>query len=254
MTELLGIPVIEGEPFGPFNPDQRDVLFNESSALKYNIKAGEKFLGFNVRGIVKDFHAHSLHRLIQPMVILQQNPARMGLLAIKTDGNNDAAVISRLRSMYNQIAPDEIFEVRYLTDQIHEFYNNERNQGRIIGIFALLAAVLSVMGLFGIAMITIMKRTKEIGLRKVNGASIPEILYLLNRDFLVWVFISFIISVPLSVYIITSWQSRFAYKTDLNWWIFITAAFSAILISLVTTSWQCLKAASRNPVEALRYE
>ncbi|HUX58404.1 MAG TPA: FtsX-like permease family protein [Bacteroidales bacterium] len=254
MTEMLGIEVIDGESFGPFNPDRREVLFNESSALKHNVKAGEQFLAFNVKGIVKDFHAHSLHRLIQPMVILQQNPSSMGLLAIKTDGTNDEAIIKQLRGLYNQISPNEIFEVSYLTDQVGDFYKNEKNQGKIIGAFSLLATILSIMGLFGIALISISKKTKEIGLRKVNGASVAEVLYLLNIDFIKWVLISFFISIPASLYIISEWQSRFAYKTELSWWIFATAGLSAIIIALLTVSWQSWQAATRNPVEAIRYE
>ena len=254
MTELLGIKVIDGEPFGPFNPERREVLFNESSALKYNIKAGEIYLGFYVKGIVKDFHAHSLHSLIQPMVILQQSPARMGLLAIKTDGRNDTRVIKRLNTIYKQYAPDQIFEVSYLADRVNDFYSTERDQDKIIGAFAILAAILSAMGLFGIAMITISRKTKEIGLRKVSGATIPAILSLLNRDFLGWVFLSFVVSIPASLYIITTWQNRFAYKTVFNWWIFAAACISALLIAVLTVSGQSLRAATRNPVDALRYE
>ncbi|HKK42628.1 MAG TPA: ABC transporter permease [Bacteroidales bacterium] len=254
MTELLGIKVIEGEPFGPFNPGRREVLFNESSAKEYNIKAGEIYMGFYVKGIVKDFHAHSLHSLIQPMVILQQSPERMGLLAIKTDGKNDAAIIKKLKNIYSQYAPDQIFEVSYLSDRIYNFYSNERNQDKIIGLFAVLAALLSAMGLFGIAMITIARKTKEIGLRKVNGATIPAILALINRDFLRWVLLSFLISVPASVYIINSWQNRFAYKATFSWWIFAAACVSALLIATLTVSGQSLRAATRNPADALRYE
>jgi putative ABC transport system permease protein len=254
MTEMLGIEVIDGEAFNKYKTDRIEVLFNESSALKYNVKAGDIYLGFNVKGIVKDFHAHSLHTLIQPMVILQQNPARMSLLAIKTDGSNDKAVIKQLGELYNQISPNEIFEVTYLTDQISSFYGNERNQGKIIGAFSLLATVLSIMGLFGIALISISKKTKEIGIRKVNGASIGGVLYMLNIAYVKWVLIALVISIPVSVYIISEWQNRFAYKTELSWWIFAAAGISAIFIALITVSWQSWKAATRNPVEALRYE
>ena len=254
MTEMLGIEVIDGEPFGEYRTDIREVLFNESSALKYKVKAGELFHGFTVRGIVKDFHAHSLHTLIQPMVMLQQNPARMSLLAIKTDGSNDKAVIERLKDLYEEISPNEIFEVKYLTDQIGEFYSNEKNQGKIIGLFSLLATILSIMGLFGIAHISISKKTREIGIRKVNGASTGSILYLLNMTFVKWIIIAIIIAVPASMYIISSWQNRFAYKTELSWWIFALACVSALLLAILTVSWQSLRAATKNPIEALRYE
>ena len=258
MTELLDIDIIDGLPFGPFQPNPMgpmDALFNESSALKYNIKAGDNFLGaFHVKGIVKDFHSHSLHTLIQPMVIIQQNPTKMGLLAIKTDGTNDEAVIKRLRELYNQIAPDEIFETWYLTDQVSNLYTLDKNQSKIIGAFSLLATVLAVMGLFGIALISIAKKTKEIGLRKVHGASVSEVVYLLNRDFVRWVLLSLIIGIPISFYLMSGWQNRFAYKTGLSWWIFALAGLSAIIVALLTVSWQSWRAATRNPVEALRYE
>ena len=258
MTEILDIKIVDGLPFGPFQPNPMgpmDALFNESSALKYNIKAGDNYLGaFHVKGIVKDFHSHSLHTLIQPMVIIQQNPAKMGLLAIKTDGTNDEAVIKRLRELYNQIAPDEIFETWYLTDQVSNLYTLDKNQSKIIGAFSLLATVLAVMGLFGIALISIAKMTKEIGLRKVNGASVYEVVYLLNKDFVRWVLLSLIIGIPVSFYLMSGWQNRFAYKTGLSWWIFALAGLSAIIVALLTVSWQSWRAATRNPVEALRYE
>lgn len=254
MIELLGIEVIGGSSFGPYKPGPPEVLFNESSAKMYNVKAGENFLAFKVRGIVRDFHAHSLHTLIQPMVILQQNPDKMGLIAIKTSGNNDEAIIKRLRELYTQISPDEIFETSYLTDDIENFYGQESNQSRIIAAFSALAAILAMIGLFGISLITISKRKKEIGIRKVNGASITEVLLMLNADFIKWVLVSIVIAVPASIYLFSKWLERFAYRTELSWWIFGLAGLSAILIALLTVSWQSWRAAVRNPVEALRYE
>ncbi len=254
MTELLGIEVIDGSSFGPYKPGPPEVLINESSAKLHNVKAGENILVFRVRGIVKDFNAHSLHTLIEPMVILQQNPEKMGLIAIKTNGSNDDAVIKRLRELYSQISPDEVFEVRYLTDQVRDFYARERNQSRIIGAFALLATILSIMGLFGISLITIAKRKKEIGIRKVNGSSITWILLMLNADFIKWVAVSMFIAVPASVYLFSGWLDRFAYKTELSWWLFAIACLSAVIVAVLTVSWQSWRAATRNPVEALRYE
>ena len=259
MTELLGMEIVEGSAFGPFQPPQQatpmNVLFNESSAKKYKIRAGQTYLGvFRVKGIVKDFNAHSTHSLIQPMVIIQQNPAKMGLVAIKTDGANDKKVIDRLREIYAQIDPGEIFEVTYLTDSIDGFYTSEKNQARIMAAFSLLSTVLAVMGLFGVALISIARKTKEIGLRKVNGASVFEVMYLLNKDFVRWVLVSLLIGLPASFYLMSNWQNRFAYKAELSWWIFALAAVSAILIAVLTVSWQSWRAATRNPVEALRYE
>ncbi len=254
MTELLGIEVIDGSSFGPYKPGLPEILINESTAKEYKVKAGDNILAFTVRGIVRDFNAHSLHTLIQPMVILQQNPEKMRLIAIKTSGKNDDAVIKRLKELYTQISPDEIFEVSYLTDQIGDFYSRERNQARIIGAFSLLAMILSVMGLFGISLISISRRTREIGIRKVNGASIAEILSMINFDFVKWVLVSIAFSIPASVYLFSNWMDRFAYKTELSWWIFASAGVAAVIIAVLTVSWQSWRAATRNPVEALRYE
>jgi putative ABC transport system permease protein len=254
MTELLGIKIIDGEPFGMFSVEKPEVLLNESAARENNVKAGEKFLGFNVKGIVEDFHAHSLHRSIQPMVILQQVPERMRLIAIKTDGKNDEAVRRRLIDLCSEISPGVLVEPSYLSDRIEAFYSGERDQEKIIGAFSLLAMVLSVMGLFGIALITIAKRTKEIGIRKVNGAAISEVVFLLNTGFLKWVLIAIVISIPASVFLMSKWLDRFAYKTELSWWIFALSGIIALGIALLTVSWQSWKAATRNPVEALRYE
>jgi putative ABC transport system permease protein len=255
MTEMLNIELIEGSSFGPYQTARMEVLFNESSAKKYNIKVGDNYLKvFYVKGIVKDFHSHSLHSLIQPIVILQQNPEKMGLVAIKTDGTNDKIVRDKLRNIFSQIDPDEIFEANFLTDNMKQFYSTERNQAKISGAFSLLASVLAIMGLFGIALISISRKTKEIGLRKVNGASVFEVMFLLNRDFLAWVVISIFVGIPVSYYLVSDWQSRFAYKTELSWWIFALAGLSAILVAVLTVSWQSWRAATRNPVEALRYE
>jgi len=254
MTELLGIEVIEGESFGPYKPGPPEVLLNESAAKEHKVKAGENLLVFKVRGIVRDFHAHSMHSLIRPMVILPQNPEKMGLITIKTDGKNDEIVLKRLRELYSMISPDEIFETRYLTDDLNLFYRSETNQLKIIGAFTLIATILSIMGLFGISLLSISKRFKEIGIRKVNGASITEILQKLNIDFIKWVLVSAIISIPASIWLISKWMDRFAYKTEVSWWIFAVAAFSAVIIAILTVSWQSWKAATRNPVESLRYE
>jgi putative ABC transport system permease protein len=188
------------------------------------------------------------------MVILQQNPERMGLIAIKTTGTNDAGIIQKIRELFTQISPDEIFEVRHLTDDVSNFYQRERNQAKITGAFSILATILSVMGLFGISLIAISRRTKEIGIRKVNGSMVSEILLMLNADFLKWVIAAIVVAIPVAVYLLTIWLKRFAYKTGLSWWLFALAAASAIIVAVLTVSWQSWRAATGNPVDALKYE
>lgn len=254
MVELLGMEVVEGSSFGPYKEGLPEILINETAAAKYNVKAGDKLLVFNVMGILRDFHAHSLHTLIEPLVILQQDPSKMGLIAVRTDGINDKAVIDRLREIFLMVAPDEVFETTYLTDRIEQFYQRERNQLKILTAFSLLAIMLSIMGLFGISLITIIKRRKEIGIRKVNGSSVSWVLLMLNLDFLKWVLVAVVISIPFSVWFLKDWMERFAYRTAVSWWIFAVAAVSAVIVAVLTVSWQSWRAATRNPVEALRYE
>ncbi len=255
MIELLGMELISGDPFKEFDAENRtNIILNESAALQYNIKAGDLLNGFNVRGVVKDFSAHSIHSLIQPMVILQQHPEKMRLLAIKTDGQNDNAIKLQLEKLITEIAPESVVEISHLSDQINQFYNREQNQAKLITGFSFLAVALAVMGLFGIVLITISKRTKEIGIRKVNGARISEVVEMLNKDFLKWVILSIVIATPVAWYAMHRWLETFAYKTSLSWWIFTLAAALAMLIALFTVSFQSYRAAVQNPIEALRYE
>jgi putative ABC transport system permease protein len=254
MTDLLGMELIEGASFGSFENGRTNVIFNESAAREYHLKAGEFFHGFFVQGIVKDFNVHSLHAPIRPMVIIQQDPAQMSLFAMKTDGMNDEAVAASVKKLFREISPDHRVNVYSLTDQIAGFYEKERHQQQIIGAISMLTVVLSVMGLLGMTLVTVTGRTKEIGVRKINGARSWEILALLNAGVLKWIAFSFVIATPIAWYAMTRWLESFAYKTPLSWWIFALAGLLALTIALLTVSWQSWKAATRNPVESLRYE
>ncbi|MFB6341693.1 ABC transporter permease [Saccharicrinis sp. FJH62] len=254
MIDLLGMQVTEGEPFGEFRTNPREMIFNESAAKQYNLKSGELFNGFLVKGIVKDFNAHSLHSLIEPMVILQQQNGRMRLMAIKTDGKNDATISAKMKAILKRIAPDNMVTSYYLTDQINHFYDTENNQTKLLGAFSLLAILLSIMGLLGMILITTAQKNKEIGVRKVNGATISEIVIMLNRNFTVWVGVAFVIAAPLAWYLLNHWLENFAYKTILSWWIFALPGLLALGIAILTVSFQSWRAATKNPVDSLRYE
>ncbi len=253
--ELLNMEIIEGSGFQAYHQVPMEVLFNESSAKKYNIKVGDNFLNvFHVLGIVRDFHSHSAHTAINPMVILQQNPDMMGLLVIKTDGTDDQAIIQKLQDLYNVTDPNEIFNVSRYSDSIKGLYSREENQARIMGAFSLLAICLAVMGLFGMALISTSKRNKEIGIRKIHGSSIPEVMILLGKGIAGWIIVSIVVSVPASIYLMSKWLENFAYRSRLSWWLFALSACTAVIITILTVSWQVWKAASSNPVKALRYE
>jgi putative ABC transport system permease protein len=254
MTELLNIELIEGDHFGEYNAEQHKFIFNESAAKKYNLKVGELFNGFPIHGIVKDFTAHSMHSAIKPMVIIQQNPTKMGLFAIKTTGETDDEIKASVGKLFKKISPDKIVSIYTLQEQIDRFYVREQNQTKLVGAFSILAITLTIMGLFGMVLNTLSGKTKEIGIRRVNGAKVSEILIMLNKDFLKWVVVAFVIASPIAYYSMNSWLENFAYKTEFSWWIFALAGIMALLIALVTISFQTFKVARRNPVEALRYE
>jgi putative ABC transport system permease protein len=254
MAELLGIELIEGDYFGEYNENQHQFIFNESAALMYHLKAGELFNGFHIRGIVKDFTAHTMHSSIKPMVIIQQHPDKMSLFAIKTTGKTDEEIKASISKLFEEISPDKMVSIYTLQEQINHFYVREQNQAKLISAFSFLAIVLTIMGLFGMVLNTVAKKTKEIGIRKVNGAKISEILLMLNIDFIKWVVLAYVIACPIAWYAMDSWLENFAYKTTLSWWIFVLAGALALGIAVLTVSWQSWKAATRNPVEALRYE
>jgi putative ABC transport system permease protein len=152
------------------------------------------------------------------------------------------------------VNPGEVFTYSFLSDDLKAMYTKEKKLGQAYGLLTLIAIVISSLGLIALATEDINKRTKEIGIRKVNGAKVPQILKLLNTDFLRWVAIAFVIASPIAWYAMHRWLQNFAYKTDLSWWIFVLAGLIALVIALLTVSWQSWRAARRNPVESLRYE
>ena len=252
MLDLLKIEFIDGQDFNEYR--KNNIIFNESAAKKYNLKVGEEFNGFKVRGIVKDFISHSFHSQIQPMVILQQHPQNMSLLAIKTTGLNNDKIRKKLNQFFKELSSDVIVNIYALTDHVKQFYKKEQQQVMLISAFTFLAIVLSIMGLLGVVLNTISRKTKEIGIRKVNGARTYQIISMLNKDFLKWVVFAFITACPLAWYAMDKWLENFAYKTELSWWIFAIAGLIAMGIALLTVSLQSWRAATRNPVESLRYE
>lgn len=254
MTELLKMEIVEGEHFGDFKEGQTDVIFNESAASIYDIKAGEYFGGFFVQGIVKDFTAHSMRNLIKPMVIIQQHPQKMSLFAIKTTGETDEQIKAGITKVFKEIVPDNIVSIYGLKEQITHFYTREEEQAKLISAFAILAIFLSVMGLLGMAMNTVSRRTKEIAIRKVNGAKINELLMMLNMEFVKWVAIAFVIATPMAWFIMSKWLENFAYKTPLSWWIFALVGLIAFVIALFAVTGLTFRAARRNPVDSLRHE
>ena len=159
-----------------------------------------------------------------------------------------------LERMRKSIFPNEYYEFEFIEDRIKNNYASEASSSKLINIFALITVIISCLGIFGLALYSSEQRSKEIGIRKINGAKVSEVMVMLNGDLVKWVAIAFIIACPIALYAMNKWLENFAYKTTLSWWIFALAGLLALGIALLTVSWQSWRAATRNPVEALRYE
>ncbi|HEY4786382.1 MAG TPA: FtsX-like permease family protein [Bacteroidales bacterium] len=254
LIELLQIPVQDGHSFYYNTGDKSNaIIINESASKKYKVKAGDQLGSFRVCGIVKDFHVHSFHKPITPLIILKMNDNGCYELAVRSDGN-DKEVINTAHKIWKEILPTAFFDYQLLNDRIVSFYDKERNQAKTITFFSFLAIFLCLIGLFGYVSVNLIKRTKEIGIRKVNGARVSEVLLMLNTTFIKWVAVAFIIACPIAYYAMHQWLQNFAYKTELSWWVFVLAGLTAVAVAILTVSWQSWRAATRNPVESLRYE
>jgi putative ABC transport system permease protein len=218
--------------------------------------------GANIKGVVRDFHSGSLHGQIRPC-LFYINPQAFSTVNIKMSpsGNNtriNSAIpqndITKLREKWMKIFPDQFVEYKYLSDRIADYYKSEHKALNLFMLFAAITIFLCVLGILGLSLSMNERRTKEIGLRKVNGAKVAEVILLLNKNFLKWVAVAFLIAIPIGWFIMHKWLENFAYKTELSWWIFFLAGILAIGIALLTVSLQSRRAAMRNPVEALRYE
>ena len=257
-VKTLGIRIIEGEDFSG-NPevDKRKCLINKSLA---NIFPNQKLIGKSmpgnpdktIIGIVEDFHFSSLKRKVEPGYIEYRDKGP-NILVKARDGLEDEVEAS-ITAIWAKLIPDYPVNFESLDARYKSRHDENKNFICLIGSGCLISIFLSMMGLFAISVDKCIKRTKEIGIRKVNGAKITEILSMLNKDFIKWVAIAFIIATPIAYYAMSKWLENFAYKTTLSWWIFALAGVLALGIALLTVSWQSWRAATRNPVEALRYE
>ena len=162
--------------------------------------------------------------------------------------------MGKIKATYTDLIDGAPFEITFVDDAINQWYLKEEKAGKIIGYFTILSFIISFMGILAMSTFYMQQRTKEIGIRKVNGASIAQILSLLSKNFLKWIGLAFVIAVPISWYAIGRWLENFSYKTPMSWWIFALAGITAFGIALLTISWQSIKAARRNPVEVLRDE
>ena len=232
---------------------------NETFArnLNWSNPVGKRIRIYNkeekvVVGVVKDFHFQSLHKEIMPILIFCRPDNYYFHIRIRSD--NIPETIGYVRKTYEGFRGKYPFEYFFLDDNFNQMYNSERKSGQMLVAFSGLAIFVACLGIFGLASFTAKRRTKEIGIRKVLGASVPRIIFLLSGGFTKWVVIANLISWPVAYYAMHKWLQSFAYRIDLGIGIFILSGSAALCIALLTVSFQTIKAAAANPVDSLRYE
>lgn len=205
-----------------------------------------------VRGVVKDFNFQSLRNPIKPVVLF---PSPYGnTLMVKITGNHIPETISFLQEKWETLVPDRPFEYRFLDDDYNKLYQNELRLGKIMNIFASIAIILACIGLFGLSAYSAQQRVKEIGVRKVLGATVSNIVFVLSKDFIKLAFIAALIAFPIAWWAMHKWLQRYEYRISIEWWVFVATALATLLIALLTVSFQAVKAAWSNPVKNLRTE
>ncbi|MFA9389997.1 MAG: ABC transporter permease [Prolixibacteraceae bacterium] len=258
--KTMGMTLLDGREF--HSGDENKVcLMNQEAIKKFEwesfenktYKNGNKD-GFEVVGIVRDFNVKSLHSGIEPVALLYEPNTSFNTLSVRLNPGSLNLQLAAIEKVWKQILPHEPMFFTFYDQQFQSLYEKEERVAKSISFFSLIAIVLTCMGILGQILLLSYTRTKEIGIRKVNGAKISEILTLLNKDFIKWVAIAFVIATPLAYLAMHKWLENFAYKTELSWWIFALAGLLALGIALLTVSWHSWKAATRNPVETLRYE
>ena len=261
----LGIRLALGRNFSQtFPSDSSAVLINETAAHEYNWTnpIGRKLstIGnggpgskrtYTVVGVVKDFHFESLHHRVGPLVMFYGGDNYQMALRIQT--SDMAAFLKQLEQRW-KTQTDTPFSYSFLDERFDTIYQSEHRIGQLFGIFAGLAIFIACLGLFGLASFVVEQRTKEVGVRKVLGASVGSIVTILSKDFLKLVLISIVIASPIAWYAMNKWLEDFAYKIDIEWWVFALAGLLAMGIALLTVSFQAVKAALMNPVKSLRSE
>ncbi|WP_321288449.1 ABC transporter permease [uncultured Sunxiuqinia sp.] len=258
--ETMGIQLVDGRNFLAGDKG-KSCLMNEAAVKRYgweNID-GKKYKngregGYDVVGTVNNFNVESLHSSLSPVALIYKSDSMYNTLSLRLIPGNIGQQINELRKVWKSLLPDDPMEFTFYDDQFQAMYIKEDKLSKSISFFSFIAIVLTCMGILGQIFLISLNRTKEIGIRKVNGATVSEILVLLNKDFVIWVVVALVIASPIAYYAMNKWLENFAYKTTLSWWIFALAGVLALGIALLTVSWQSWRAATRNPVEALRYE
>lgn len=266
LIETFGLKLLAGRNFSPIpSENNHRVIVNEKSIKEFGYTNPEEAIGGFIRsagdtvrleiiGVLADFHNEGLQKPIYPIIFNYKHPPEFGYYSIKLNTKDINKALSHLKSIWANHYPSDPMNYVFADEFFFRQYQSETRFGKFYTLLTILSIAIACLGLYGLIMFYLSQKRKEIGIRKVNGAQVSEILMLLNKDFIKWVVIAFIIATPIAWYAMNKWLENFAYKTNLSWWIFALAGLLTLVISLLTVSWQSWKAANRNPVETLRNE
>jgi len=264
--DVMGIPIKAGRTFSERfenydleTVENIDVILNDEAIrrMKMENPVG-KFFGTEdkkgtIVGVVNDFNFESLRSSVEPLVLfpLQNEP---NVIIARIQGERIHDIITKIEQVWKSINPASPFSFGFFDNRLEEMYHSEVRISKLLGYFTAIAIFIASLGLLGLSSFSIQRKTKEIGIRKVVGASVNQIVILLIRNFTGWVFISFLLACPVAWYVMNRWLQNFAYQTSLDWWMFVLAGLLALLITLLTVSYHTSRAAMKNPVDSLRYE
>jgi putative ABC transport system permease protein len=262
--KTLGIKLIKGRNFSPgFGSDSLSLIINEAAEKQLGYKdplneklytwvGGGRLVSYNIIGVVKNFHFESFHQDIGPLCFVHGR--NNDLASFKINAAQTPNILKGAEVIWKRMASGMPFSYKFMDDSFSEVYKAEQQVGTLALSFSILAIFIACLGLFGLATFLAEQKTKEIGVRKVLGASVPSILLMLSKEFIKWIVIANIIAWPLAYYFMNKWLQEFAYRIEIGWWIFALSGIIAIIIALLTVSFQALKAATANPIKSLRYE
>ena len=259
--EVIDTRFLAGRNFSKL-PEQcrNEIIINKTLLHKLGFSNSTDIIGqptnygdATIIGVVEDYHHTSLHDNVMP-TLFRYDLNNLTYLMVRFRNGINKQQLTTLKSKWEKVFSESPFEYSFLDDQYSQQYSEDNQLSRVVLIFSLISVFITVLGLIATSLNNAYSRTKEVGIRKINGAKVSEVMAMLNKDFVKWVAIAFVIATPIAYYAMRKWLENFAYKTSLGWWIFALAGLLVLGIALLTVSWQSWKAATRNPVEALRYE
>ncbi len=256
------LKLVAGRNFSKdFRTDEKAAILNEQAVSLLGFKNAEEAINqkiirrdtLTIIGVIQSFHHQGLQKAIDPQLILLR-PNTRNSYSIKLSSNNMAKSVAAIQNIWNKHFPGDPFNYFFLDEFYNAQYKADQQFGKVFTLFAMLAILIACFGLLGLSSYNILQRTKEVGIRKVLGASTRSVIYILSKDFLMLVLIAFVLAVPVTWWIMHKWLEDFAYRINIGWWVFIVAGLLSVLIALVTISFQAIKAAIANPVKSLRTE